>query len=295
MQLRPVLPADRAELDVLFALASECDGHFPIGEHKYLDLMAGQGPTAGLVASADGAIVAYVAVTPPRDDRIAALELAVHPLHRSHEVIGQLIRDGVDVARDTGAGAVRVWAFQPNMVEEYIGAGFRSERELRQLRVALPLTDGAQLPAAMREARFRPGTDDEAWLEVNNAAFAGHPENGSWTHEILADRMAQPWFDPEGFVTVWQGDDDLAGFCWTKPHDSLGEIYVIAVSPDHQGKGLGRFLVVRGLEVIEHHHGFSTGMLYMDADNAPAAALYRSLGFRLHHVDRSLLLPLQDT
>ncbi|MFP5333566.1 MAG: GNAT family N-acetyltransferase, partial [Acidimicrobiia bacterium] len=138
------------------------------------------------------------------------------------------------------------------------------------------------------EGRFRPGRDEEAWLAANNAAFWWHPENGAWTLDILSDRMAQQWFDPEAFVVVWAGEE-LAGFCWTKPHDAMGEIYVIAVAPAFQGRGLGRFLTVRGLEVIYRHLGFETGMLYMDADNAPAARLYSSLGFRLHHVDRSLV------
>ncbi len=293
MQLRPVAPADRAPLDRLFALADECDGHFPIGEHKYLDLMAGHGPTTGLVASMGPEIVAYVAVTPPRADGVAALEFAVHPLHRSHGVISSLIAGGIDEARAAGAGAVRVWAFQPNMIDEFLAAGFHAERELRQLRIGLPLAIPAPLPPGMTEARFRPGEDERAWLEVNNAAFREHPENGSWTREILVERMGQPWFDPAGFVTVWERDE-MAGFCWTKPHDDMGEIYVIAVSPRHQGRGLGRYLTVRGLEVIERHHGLRTGMLYMDADNTAAAALYRSLGFRLHHVDRSLLLRLGD-
>lgn len=291
MQIRAVETADHARLDELFEVAAECDGHFPIGEHKYLDLMAGSGQGVGQVAIDDGEVVAYLAVTPPRADGVAALEIAVHPLHRSHRVISHLISAGVDAARETGATTVRVWAFQPNMVDELRQAGFRGERELRQLRIDLPVTATAPLPDGMSESRFRPGRDEEAWLAVNNAAFRFHPENGSWTAEILADRMSQPWFDPEGFVTVWSGSE-LAGFCWTKPHDDLGEIYVIAAAPEFQGRGLGRFLAVRGLEVIAGHHGFDVGMLYMDADNAAAAALYDSLGFRLHHVDRSLVRTL---
>jgi len=291
MEMRPVEPGDRESLDTMFAVAAECDGHFPIGEHKYLDLMAGDGVAAGQVGVVDGTPVAYLAVTPPRRDDTAALEIAIHPLHRSHDVIERLIRAGVASAGETDAAKVRVWAFQPNMVDALRAAGFRGERELRQLRVDLPLAESATLPSGFVEKRFRPGTDDNAWLSVNNAAFRAHPENGSWTNEILADRLSQPWFDPDGFVTVWS-DDDLAGFCWTKPHEDMGEIYVIAVAPAYQGKGLGRVLVIRGLEVIHRRYGYDVGMLYMDADNAPAARLYESLGFRLHHVDRSLVRTL---
>jgi mycothiol synthase len=291
MEMRPVEPADRESLDSMFAVAAECDGHFPIGEHKYLDLMADDGIAVGQVGTIDGTPVAYLAVTPPRRDGTAALEIAIHPLHRSHDVIEQAIRAGVQTASDTGAARVRVWAFQPNMVDELRSAGFRGERELRQLRIDLPLDETATVPSGFVETRFRPGTDDSAWLAVNNAAFAAHPENGSWTPEILADRLSQPWFDPDGFVTVWS-DSELAGFCWTKPHEDMGEIYVIAVSPAFQGRGLGRVLVIRGLEVIHRRYGYDVGMLYMDADNVTAAGLYESIGFRLHHVDRSLVRTL---
>lgn len=291
MRLRPVEPADLAALDSLFEVIAECDGHFPIGEHKYLDLVTGVGQVQGMVGEDDTGLVAYVAVTPPRgDDGVAALEVAIHPMHRSHSVISDVIRHGTDQAGQTGADSVRIWAFQPNLVDELRASGFTPERELRQLRIDLPLAEQAVLPPDMTESRFRPGVDEDAWLAVNNAAFTGHPENGRWTREILADRMAQPWFDPEGFVTVWS-DQRLAGFCWTKSHDEMGEIYVIAVAPGFQRRGLGRFLVVRGLEVIERN-GFAKGMLYMDADNVGAAELYASLGFRLHHVDRSLIRTL---
>jgi mycothiol synthase len=292
MLLRPVQSSDRAHLVRLFELAAECDGHFPIGEHKYLDLMGGRDRGSGLVATEGSELIGYLAITPARSGGVAAMELVIHPLHRSHGVFARLIEEGVTQAATSGARAVRVWAFQPNLVDELRRSGFTVERELRQLRIDVPAGVTADLPAGMREGRFEVGRDESAWLQVNNAAFRDHPENGSWTREILADRIVQPWFDPEGFVTVW-ADDRLAGFCWTKPHDDLGEIYVIAVSPDHQGLGLGRFLTVRGLEAIHDHWGFRTGMLYMDADNVRAASLYRKLGFRLHHVDRSLVRDIE--
>ncbi len=92
--------------------------------------------------------------------------------------------------------------------------------------------------------------------------------------------------DPDG--------DGLVGFCWTKIHRGrtpvLGEIYVIGVDPAHHGGGLGRALTVAGLTSMAER-GVHVGMLYTDASNDAAVALYRRLGFTVDHVDRSYRRP----
>ena len=132
---------------------------------------------------------------------------------------------------------------------------------------------------------FRPGTDEKAWLEVNNRAFAGHPEQGGWDLEALSEREAEPWFDPAGFLCAWEGDR-LVGSCWTKCHTDvrpvLGEIYVISVDPEDHHRGLGRALTVAGLDWLAGN-GVGTAMLYVDAANTGALAMYGSLGFTEDH------------
>jgi mycothiol synthase len=95
----------------------------------------------------------------------------------------------------------------------------------------------------------------------------------------LAERMAEPWFDPAGLLLAVGPDGELLGFHWTKRHDQdHGEVYVIGVSPEAHGRGLGRLLTVSGL-----HHLASRGVaevhLYVESDNAPAIGLYTGLGF----------------
>jgi len=166
--------------------------------------------------------------------------------------------------------------------------GLLCRRELLQLRRSLPLDDVARPARDLATRALRPGRDDDAWLAVNNAAFHWHPDQAGWTRSDLDTRVAEAWFDPEGFLLHEEGGR-LAGFCWTKVHADhdppLGEIYVIAVHPDFQGRGLGRALAVAGLDHLAGR-GLPVAMLYVEADNEPALAVYRSLGFAVHHRHR---------
>src|SRR5688572_26994328 len=120
------------------------------------------------------------------------------------------------------------------------GDGLRMVRELWQMRRPLPVE--AELAAATPPIATRPfvvGHDEEAWLRVNNRAFAGHPDQSGWTTAQLEERMAEPWFDPAGFLLhADPATGELDGFCWTKVHPAappdpaMGEIYVIGADPD---------------------------------------------------------------
>jgi mycothiol synthase len=90
--------------------------------------------------------------------------------------------------------------------------------------------------------------------------------------------MAEPWFDPAGFLLAVRGPS-LLGFHWTKIHpDGLGEIYVLGVDPSAADLRLGRPLAVAGL-VSLRDRGVETAMLYVDESNPRAMRLYDKLGF----------------
>jgi mycothiol synthase len=120
-------------------------------------------------------------------------------------------------------------------------------------------------------------------LRVNAAAFAHHPEQGSMDEANLAERMAEPWFDPAGLLVADTGPPQhgLLAFHWTKQHSpSLGEVYVVAVDPAAQGRGLGKAVTAAGLDHLAGL-GVSRIILYVESDNAAAIATYSKLGF--HH------------
>lgn len=128
-------------------------------------------------------------------------------------------------------------------------------------------------------------SDAEELLALNAASFAAHPEQGQLDADGLAERMAEPWFDPAGLLVGLDRDGRMVAFHWTKVHDrDHGEVYVVGVSPDAQGGGLGRLLTLAGLHHL-HERGVREVLLYVESDNAAAIRVYRDkLGFT--HDDR---------
>jgi len=197
----------------------------------------------------------------------------------------------VQSARTAGVSTLVVAAHPCDEATEALlsDAGFTCMREMLQLRRPLP----AAPPTPDVEVRpFDEARDRTRWLEVNRRAFAWHPDQGHWTGDDLDRRLGESWFDPAGFL-VHDGPDDtgIDAFCWTKVHPATadepaqGEIFVIAVDPDAHGGGLGRAMVLAGLDHL-HRAGLRSAMLFVEADNAVGRHLYDSLGFLPHDTYR---------
>lgn len=178
------------------------------------------------------------------------------------------------------AEATSAWSHGDHPAARALAAahGWERVRELWVMRrpAAEPLPAWS-VPAGVELRGFRPG-DEEELLRVNAAAFAHHPEQGALSPAGLAERMAEPWFSADGLLTAWSGDTLLA-FHWTKRHSpDSGEVYVVGVSPDAQGRGLGRLVTLAGLDHLAGL-GVEDVHLYVESDNAPAVGLYAGLGF----------------
>ncbi len=288
-------PADRRRVDRLLTRAAAADRHRPISEQaeRVLDHPTPDASWALLTGLTPDTVAGFGLLARGRGSW--EVEVVVDPDARTDDGVEvELLRAALAYAAEHGGGTVRYWAFTVADGHDAAVAalGFGVERTLLQMRVPLPL-DASVRPAGPRLAvrPFRPGDDDAAWLEANNRAFAGHPEQGGWDEATLQARQAEPWFDAAGFLLHEDGGGGrLAGSCWTKVHGDttppMGEIYVISVDPDFGGRGLGRALTIAGLDHLASL-GLSVGMLYVDEANAAAVGLYRSLGFTVDHVDRA--------
>ncbi|WP_406200487.1 mycothiol synthase [Kitasatospora sp. NBC_01560] len=223
-------------------------------------------------------------------------ELVVAPSARGRGHGRPLVDAVLAEAHRAGRDHVDFWVHGGHPAARHLADAYGAElvRELRQMRRSGPQTEEAALPDGVELRTFRPGEDDAAWLRLNALAFAHHPEQGAWTEQDLADRMAEPWFDPAGFFLATRAGE-VVGFHWTKVHPAtatepaLGEVYVVGVDPAEQGNGLGRALTAAGLRHLTGggpgERGLDTVLLYVDADNPAAVRVYERLGFTVHEVD----------
>ena len=318
---------DRAEVLDVFDLvdsATRHDGITPLSEHVMLHLRHGGDEDVRhvLARGDDGQLCGYAHLDVTDLVEGPSAEMVVAPSMRRHDLGRAIVEELIQLSeRDVPGRGMRLWAHGESEAARGLAEslGFSRARVLWQMRRSLmtPLPD-SPLPEGVHLRTFLPGIDDEAWLAVNAAAFADLPDQGGWTAEDLQRRLDESWFDPSGFLIAVDEQGAIAGFHWTKVHgghhdhgdadhdaidhahlhaegvehshghghEALGEVYVIGVNPTHQGTGLGRALLVAGLRSLAAR-GLTQAMLYVDAANTPAIALYSSLGFT--HWDTDVL------
>lgn len=274
------------------------DGVSPLDEAARLAITAGD--AQHLLLGADGEertdaqpLVGYVSVL--ADGTVQGM---VRPDQRRRRHGTALLRAALELRPDAG-----VWAHGAleGSVAFLTGAGLHETRRLLTLHRPLgPAHPVPEVPAPTLEDlhldTFVADRDAEAWLEVNATAFADHPEQGAMTRADLDQRMAEAWFDPEDLLVARRGED-LVGFVWVK-QEAAGEadgassavdaeIYVVATSPAVQGHGVAGHLLATSLTRLQEA-GVPGVELYVEADNAPALALYERWGFSISGRDVQL-------
>ncbi len=215
----------------------------------------------------------------------------MHPAARRRGIGAELVSTGLAA----GGPGTRIWAHGDLPAARALAhkLGLSRARELLQMRRRL--ADLPALPGTTDGHTVRtyagPG-DDAELLRVNNAAFSWHPEQGGWTAAEIDERRGEAWFDPEGLFLAFDGDR-LLGFHWTKVHGpDLGEVYVVGIDPDAQGRGLGAELTLLGLHHLAERLGPEADVtLYVEGDNTAAVKTYRRLGFDIYSADIAYAAP----
>ncbi|OZF51768.1 mycothiol synthase [Rhodococcus sp. 14-1411-2a] len=278
-------PSSRVSYEIhqILSRATEVDGTAPLSEQAVKAVDRGD-DVVRLVSTEGDRVVGYVGIA----DGMA--EAVVDPPFRGHGVGRELVSRALEIGSGT-----RIWAHGNLPAAQSVAArlGLQVVRELLQMRRASAHPDlpDVVVPEGISLRTYRGHQDDAELLRVNNAAFSWHPEQGGWTDRDIASRRDESWFDPAGlFLAFEEGSDRLLGFHWTKVHPAegvepaIGEVYVVGIDPQSQGRGLGRVLTLAGLHYL-HSRELGQIMLYVEADNTAAVHTYSKLGFENYHVD----------
>lgn len=276
---------------------TDADGTRPLSEHVMLHLRyGGDAPAINFLAWSGSDLAGYAHLDTTDMVEGASAELAVGPRYRGMGIGKALVEA---ILAETGTDArVRLWSHgqSSGAAELARSMGFRRERVLWQMRRSLfaPVPEPVW-PQGVSVRTFVVGEDEQRWLEVNNRAFAAHPDQGTWTLDDLRMREREPWFDAAGFFLA-EADGELVGYHWTKvhgadpsgghehEHEPIGEVYVVGIEPSAQGRGLGPALTLRGLQYLRAR-GLPQCMLYVDEVNTNAIRTYERLGFAKWDVD----------
>lgn len=302
LEVQPLTGDALAAVPGLLDAASREDGSRAVSEAGELAVRHDRDGVLHLGVLLGGELAGYAQVTRSGTDQDAtgSVEGVVHPAHRLRGVGTALAVEATRMLPEE----VLAWAHGDHPGASALASRLGADRVRELWLMRRPLTPqdatGAEPPDGVRLRRFVVGQDEGAWLRVNAAAFADHPEQGRTSLADLQERQQEAWFDPEGFLLAVtdgpDGPEELLGFHWTKVHPATadetaaGEVYVLGVAPQAQGRSLGGVLLRAGLAHLRAVPPAAGGpladvLLYVEADNTAAVALYRSRGFEVAHVD----------
>ncbi len=237
------------------------------------------------------------------DERTYEFRISVHPAARSLGLERELILQLVEMA---GANE-RMLGTEPRQTVR-VRDGFSPRRaSQKQLYEAIGLKllrtfwvmkgplDNLPLPGSVDGIRIRQlrlPDDIRPSMDALNGSFIDHYDFHPQTEEHWTARLSRPAFRPD---LSWVGEIEaepgkLAGFClcgiFEEENEALGRkegrIQTLGTIRGWRGKGLGRSLLLHGLQSLRDI-GLDTGALGVDAENPTGAiGLYESVGLRVH-------------
>lgn len=214
----------------------------------------------------------------------------VLPDYRNNGIGNTLYNEFIRQATEAGATEFNITPSReaPLLIEFAARRGHELERWFYDMQ--LPAEHEVE-PAAMPDGfvvhTFVPEQDEPLLTEVRNVTFRDHYGSVERTVEEMTYRTKQLDFHPDGVFFAFDGDKP-AGFCytsrdpreWERRGEVVGHIQLLGVMPDYRGRGLGRALLLEGVNYLRQYVPLVE--LGVEGKNDTALALYESVGFKLH-------------
>ncbi len=180
--------------------------------------------------------------------------------------------------------------------EQDAGSEFLSRRGFRAVhyawKMSLPQLDAARpprWPAGYEVRSFVPGRDEQTAVSLENECFADGWDRLPVEVGEIEGFVRSPSFRADGVIFATHGGQ-VVGECWgwidveciARTGEKRGDIWCLCVHPRHRGRGLGRALLLAGIDWLRLQ-GIESAHLAVDGANDRAKHLYESVGFVTQH------------
>jgi mycothiol synthase len=238
----------------------------------------------------EGRIIGDVSFSIHSPDTHSSGWMHVHPDYRNNGVGSALYAEYMRQADEAGATQMSITpSREATLLIEFIEKrGHKLERWFWEMQLpAEQEVEPAKMPAGFITHTFMHDQDEELLAHVRNATFAEHYGFVQRTVEDITYRTKQPDFFADGIFIAFDGDN-VAGFCntsrdqreWERRGETVGHIQLLGVMPEYRGRGLGRALLLEGVNYLRQY--VSLVELGVEGKNDTALALYESAGFKVH-------------
>ena len=292
--------AARDEPDAELSTAEQFDASYPHLERCDLER------DIAIIETTAGEPVAYLRTAwdhAEGDSRVWYAILAVHPDHRTPELLDALVAGWeahVDLVEpdDGRPSQLRAWAPHPGAGLTDVGlgaalaqAGFTTTRFAASL-VRPHLDDIADfaLPDGVEMRPVEPHHLHQIWA-THHEAFRGQPDFVETDESEFQSFLADPLRDETLWKIAWAGDGpdaqvvgQVKSYINTEENAATGRrrgyTEHISTMLGWRGKGIARALIVASLQQLRAR-GMTEAALGADTDNPQAFDLYRMLGFEV--------------
>lgn len=231
---------------------------------------------ARIVESGDGRIVAYASVQRPGSMAVVA------PDHEGRGIGSRLLKWTEERERAQGREQHRQWAAAANQSARALltGAGYRRTRSNWRMTAPLDRVRGpVDAPAGVLLRPVDVDRDAVALHALDDAAFFGFPDYVPESpEEFRKGHLEAHGFDPVlSLVAEQEGRMVGSLLARRRPHEPVGWVAILAVDPDHQGRGIGTALLTNAFAAFAGA-GLREAQLGVASFNERALRLYERIG-----------------
>lgn len=198
-----------------------------------------------------------------------------------------IYRSLMEALQKESPGIDSFYVFSPDANSSLLGnlkrLGFAVERFVFLLIREDETLPKLNLPSGFSLRQYVAGSDEQAWCNIRNCAFASLKGNESPIAVDMVREMAAGEDSVAGGMLFLADGERPVGLIRGSDDEYEGRTVMnigpLAVLPTYQGKGLGRVLL-RAILSFAHEKSYGRALLSVNADNESALSLYTQEGFK---------------